>query len=58
MSYDENTKIYSYISKKRMNDSLITSMDAYELLFPWFNFGVFQLYREKFMALLLDDNGK
>ncbi len=57
-TYDYKSRVYSYLSSTRQNLSVQTSMDAYERLHPVFNFGIFTLRREMFIALLLDKESR
>lgn len=52
--YDDQLKVFYYKSGKLLSTSIITSMDAYERIHPYFNFGIFSNQREKFLALLLN----
>lgn len=56
LAYDAERKIYSYQSALRTNTGVITSMDAYEIIHPFFNFGIFKHQPERFFALYLDEN--
>lgn len=54
--YDDQLKVFYFESGKLLSTSIITSMDAYERIHPYFNFGIFSNQREKFLALLLNQD--
>lgn len=54
--YDDQLKVFYFESGRLSNTSIITSMDAYERIHPFFNFGIFTNQRERFLALLLNED--
>jgi DNA repair protein RadC len=57
-NYNREENVFHYLSTKKLNTQLLTSMDAYERMYPFFNFGLFTIHREMFFALLLDKDNK
>lgn len=51
-------KVFRYQSTRKMNIQVDTSMDAFERMYPFFNFGVFTIHNERFFALLLNAENK
>lgn len=51
-------KVFQYHSTRIMNTQVVTTMDAFERMYPFFNFGVFTIHNERFFALLLNEVGK
>lgn len=47
--YSQQEGIYYYLSTVKSNFGIITSMDAYEYMYPFFSFSMFANYREKFL---------
>lgn len=58
MFYDEDEKIFSFLATKKRDLVIQTSMDAYEKIYPFYNFGIFANHIEKFFAVLLDQEQK
>jgi DNA repair protein RadC len=54
----DQDKVFKYLTSKRVNTQVVTSMDAFERMYPFFNFGVFTIHNERFFALLLNAEGK
>jgi|JI10StandDraft_1071094.scaffolds.fasta_scaffold554305_2 DNA repair protein RadC len=58
VNYNQDEKVFHYLTSKRVNTQVVTSMDAFERIYPFFNFSVFTIHNEKFFALLLNAEGK
>lgn len=58
VNYNQDEKVFQYLTSKRMNTQVVTSMDAFERMYPFFNFGMFTIHNERFFALLLNAEGK
>ncbi len=54
--YDAERKLFSYVSTNKKNKSVLTSLDAFEIIFPFFSFTMFSNQREKFIAIFLDQD--
>lgn len=54
----DQDKVFQYFSTRKINTQVVTSMDAFERIYPFFNFGIFTIHKEKFFALLLSEDGK
>lgn len=54
----DQDKVFQYFSTRQINTQVVTSMDAFERIYPFFNFGMFTIHKEKFFALLLNEDGK
>jgi DNA repair protein RadC len=54
----DQDKVFHYVSTKKINTKVVTSMDAFERIYPFFNFGMFTIHNERFFALLLNAEGK
>lgn len=53
-----SNNIFSYLSIRKTQIEIVHSLDAYESLYPFFNFGLFTIHNEMFFALLLNAEGK
>lgn len=51
-------KVFQYHPTRKMNTQVITSMDAFERIYPYFNFGIFTIHNERFFALLINTENK
>lgn len=58
MFYDEDERMFSFLATKKRDLVIQTSMDAYEKIYPFYNFGIFANHIEKFFAVLLDQEQK
>jgi len=58
MFYDEHERVFSFLANKKKDLAIQTSMDAYEKIYPFYNFGIFANHIEKFFAVLLDQEQK
>lgn len=58
VNYNQDEKVFHYVSTKKINTQVVTSMDAFERMYPFFNFGMFTIHNERFFALLLNLEGR
>lgn len=58
MPYNKDDRVFSFFSTTKRDLTIKTSMDAYEKIHPYFSFGIFTNYVERFFALLIDQEQK
>jgi DNA repair protein RadC len=58
MPYNKDDKVFSFLATTKRDLTIKTSMDAYEKIHPYYCFGIFTNYVERFFALLIDQELK
>ena len=58
MPYNKDDRVFSFLATTKRNLTINTSMDAYEKIHPFYSFGIFTNYVERFFALLIDQEQK
>lgn len=58
MPYNKDDRVFSFLVTTKRDLTIKTSMDAYEKIHPYYSFGIFTNYVERFFALLIDQEQK
>lgn len=58
MPYNKDDRVFSFLATTKRDLTIKTSMDAYEKIHPYYSFGIFTNYVERFFALLIDQEQK
>jgi|GEM_PF-3811642 len=58
MPYNKDDKVFSFLATTKRDLTIKTSMDAYEKIHPYYSFGIFTNYVERFFVLLIDQEQK
>jgi DNA repair protein RadC len=58
MPYNKDDRVFSFLATTKRDLTIKTSMDAYEKIHPYYSFGIFTNYVERFFALLIDQKQK
>lgn len=58
MPYNKDDRVFAFLATTKRDLTIKTSMDAYEKIHPYYSFGIFTNYVERFFALLMDQDQK